>query len=143
MLISVVILMCLAALLACRACQTDHCSHVPYPWTDVQADRTEKGVWVDVWGRRYSFAGGLLPEQITTASEDILAEPIRLKAEADAEPIAWEKAQHFIASNTKDRAVLCSSQNSSDVIANAVYTIEYDGTMKVDLSIFPHLGGAP
>lgn len=117
--------------------------YVPTPWTPVRVDKDEDGVKVSVWGREYSFSNSLMPESITTTGENILSGPIRLVAEADNIPIIWDKAQHFIASESKSSAVVCASQNSTDIIVNAIYTVDYDGAIRIDVSIFPHRDGTP
>jgi len=120
---------------------SDDSDYVPVPWTPVRTDTDGDSLRVSVWGREYIYSNGLLPGKIITVGEDILSGPIRLIAANDSGPIVWDKAQHFVASRSKSSVVVCGSQNSEDVIANAIYTVDYDGAIRIDMSIFPHREG--
>jgi len=62
---------------------------VPAPWTPVKVQRNASGLHLDVWGRRYTVGNTPFFAQIRSQDEDFLAEPMRVSAIVDGEPVEF------------------------------------------------------
>lgn len=112
------------------------------PWTPVRAKTGEAGVEVDVWGRTYRFADALLPTSVATAGGEILAAPIRLAGRENGKPLAWKTGGARLFNRTDAAAVVSGWQTSGGFIANSTTRVEFDGLMRVDLTLMPQKGVA-
>ncbi len=111
---------------------------VPAPWTAVHVQHTPTGTEVGVWGRAYRFSRSALPASIETAKKEILAAPVRLTGEADGQPIAWKEGGHWpLGDATAEQATVCAWQASETLIVNTSTRIEYDGMMRIGLTVMP------
>lgn len=101
---------------------------VPPPWTPVQvaSDR------VEVWGRSYRFGPSPLPEQVVSGGHELLRAPIILAAGANSLSAQSEPGR-------------CTEQVARHLWRGALGAlsvtgqteIEYDGFMRVDLTLTP------
>lgn len=107
------------------------------PWTPLETHDAEGRRTVNVWGRSYGFGAAALPIRITSAATSLLAGPVRLVGQEDGTPIAWAESGNFFLEKEPDRAVLHGWQQSELLVLNTATTIEFDGSMKIDLKIMP------
>lgn len=102
------------------------------PFTPMQTHRTEAGIDVRVWGRRYRFGTGLFPEQIETRGRQILAGPMQVKATVDGEPVRWQ-AQPLKLACAKPHVVEFSRSWHADGVSLTGKVLgEYDGFLRID-----------
>lgn len=104
------------------------------PWTPVATNGTN----VEVWGRRYAFATNALPVSVTALDRELLAAPVRLIVEGDrGKSVVWTKYGNMFYEAKEESATLCAWQESREVTADVVTTVEYDGLMKISLALVP------
>jgi hypothetical protein len=112
-------------------------AEVPDPWTPVTVQQVNGEIRVSVWGREYRFAKQPLPSQITTAGVELLAQPMRLLAFSEKGELAWTQSGCELWERTDEQATLLGWQVNDAVIANFVVRVEFDGLMRVDLTLAP------
>lgn len=111
---------------------------VPVPWSPVQFNNNT----VTVWGRTYSFgSSSLFPTEIAAAGSSILSNPIRLIAKVGGDTVRWEDTRITLKQVTNPKVILETSARSINLEAKTVTSIEYDGMMKVEMTLSP-MGGA-
>ena len=118
-------------------------AHVPAPWTPVtvKTDRTETDV--SVWGRSHRFAEAALPVGISAGGVDLLAAPIRLTAQVDGQPVMWRKGGHWVLESDESQATVCGWQSDGDVAVNTSMRIDYDGLIRIGLTVMPQAKRMP
>jgi len=104
------------------------------PWTPVVAT----GDTVGCWGREYSFAGAMLPAQITAAGEPLLAAPIALTLGRQGQPARLIQQASRV-TESKPTAAWLVGQATADLGGRQVtfrggMTFEYDGLLLVELT---------
>jgi hypothetical protein len=112
-------------------------AEVPDPWTPVTVQQVNGEIRVSVWGREYRFAKQPLPSQITTVGVELLAQPMRLLAFGEKGELAWTQSGCELWEQTDEQATLLGWQVNDAVIANFVMRVEFDGLMRVDLTLAP------
>lgn len=107
---------------------------VPPPWTPVSVE----GTTVKCWGREYRFdAGNPFPVEIVSREKSILAGPITIRGTVENTPLHWSD-YHLTMANKKDSEVtLKAGANSQFLALDAKSTIEFDGMMRIDLTLSP------
>ncbi|MGQ9463723.1 MAG: glycoside hydrolase domain-containing protein [Candidatus Fervidibacter sp.] len=110
---------------------------VPQPWTPVTFQQRDGEIQVGIWGRKYHFAKQPLPSQITTAGVELLAQPMRLAAFGESGELSWVQSGCEIFEHTDKQITLIGWQVNDAVIANFVVRVEFDGLMRVDLTLAP------
>lgn len=124
--------------------RADSTGGVPEPWTPVTVSRDTAGeTGVGVWGRAHRFAAAALPSGIRAGGVDLLAAPIRLVGQADGKPIEWRKGGHWVLEADQTQATVAGWQSSDDVIVNTSTRIEYDGMVRIDLTVVPQYKKSP
>ncbi len=113
------------------------------PWTEVVVQEADNCVDVNILGRKYSFANSPFPTSILTASNEVLASPIRLIGKTNDEPIQWESKGAFIFRHNDAHAIISGWQANKSLIINTSSQIEYDGMMRVDMVVMPQSGVSP
>lgn len=112
------------------------------PWTPLQAD----GTTLRCWGREADFGSAVLPVQITSAGEALLARPVSLSCAVAGQPVAWTGARRQPLAATPTRAEYAGEilgQAGDTRVRLAVRSwAEYDGVMVFSLS-GPELAGLP
>ncbi len=104
---------------------------VPEPFTPIQVD----GQSVHCWGREYRFAASGLPEQIVSRGEELLAGPVTLTT---AQTVEWSGVE--LAGEGRETEV--RARGLSDACEmQCASTVEYDGMIRVDLTITPRAAG--
>jgi len=112
-------------------------AEVPDPWTPVTVQQAKSEIRVGVWGREYRFAQQPLPSQITTAGVELLAQPMRLVAFGEEGALSWTQSGCELWERTDEQATLLGWQVNDAMIANFVVRVEFDGLMRVDLTLAP------
>ena len=118
-------------------------SEVPSPWTPVTITPDAAGTAVGVWGRSHRFATAALPVGIQAGGEELLAAPVRLVGQVDGKPIEWRKGGHWVLAADKAQATICGWQSSEDVAVNTSTRIEYDGMVRIGLTVVPQVKKTP
>lgn len=104
---------------------------VPPPFEPVRVEAQESAVVVRLWGREYRFANGPMPDSVRSLDRELLAEPARVLL--DGAPIAWNRVT---VSEARPDAVRLESRGTRGPLRiAAVVQIEYDGMIRVDLTI--------
>ena len=105
------------------------------PFTDVRAERTEGGVEVSVWGRKYSFGAGPSLAQVESAGAELLAGPVRVIAEAEGKELSWEARPAEALETSAARVSLSQALSGEPLELRAQTVIEYDGLVRTDLRV--------
>ncbi|HOS44604.1 MAG TPA: DUF6067 family protein, partial [Armatimonadota bacterium] len=116
-------------------------THVPPPWTPVQASTEAEAVSLDVVGRTYRLgpqAG--LPTSVQTLGTELLAGPVRLCGRLNGEPIAWTSPYLALLQHDARQATLAGAVETPGVIVSASVKAYYDGVLRFDLAVTPYLG---
>lgn len=103
------------------------------PWTPVRA----QGDTVSIWGREYRFATSPLPAQVVSGGRELLRAPIALRAGnalLEAPPQGALDVRNVAA-----RGRFTGSLGSLSCTARS--SVEYDGFMRVDLTLTPGARG--
>ena len=104
------------------------------PWTPLQAGATQ----FRCWGREIDFGSAVLPVQITSAGEPLLARPISLTAAVAGKPVTWTAQALRPGPSSATRAEwsgeLVGTAGDLPVKLNIRVAAEYDGVLVVDLS---------
>ncbi len=93
-------------------------------------------IQVSVTGRNYDMHGAF-PASVTVDGEEILAAPIRLKAQFDGKDEPWDEPHHVIVSENVDELVYTVQQAAGNAALNARVKIERDGLIWIDLMLVP------
>ena len=105
----------------------------PEPWTPVSV----KGRTVSCWGRNYSYGSSVLPSQIITQSENILAGPVRITAKANGQNLRWERAAFTTLTCDAESAQYVTRAHSDQLSVECRFKTEFDGVTRVDLLLKP------
>lgn len=109
---------------------------VPYPWIEMKVEDEA----VEVWGRKYCFGKGLLPEQITVMGHPILRAPMRVIIKtAGGEFIdssAVESTSEWTKAN-RTRVEGVRVIEGGKVSLKNTFWVEYDGLVWNTLTIEP------
>jgi len=107
----------------------------PYilPWTTPRL----QGKTVKCWGRAYEFKSTLLPSRVVSQNDNILAAPIRLVASVDGSVVEWKDISFESTGADQESVSFVTQAFSSKLSAKCVFTTEFDGTTRVDMSIIP------
>ena len=97
------------------------------PWTPLEVIQGQGSVEVGIWGRRYVFGPNLLPQQIVTKDEQVLAAPITLTGKADGQELAWSEASVKLKKASKTVASLEQIGRNDRATLKINTSIEYDG----------------
>ena len=103
------------------------------PWTPVSVE----GHAVHVWGRVYRFSDLPFPSQITSASQEILAEPIALGGTSAGQPLLWKGRELTVLESSPVRARLRIQAATDSLECNGTVLIEYDGMVRCDFELKP------
>jgi len=120
-------------------------SSVPTPFEPVSIEAADGGpgsppLVVRVWGRRYAFDRGPLPTSIESQGRQLLTSPpgFELALDGNLDALAWN-APAVVQSSSRT-LTLSSTAESDKASVRATTTIEYDGMIRVDMSIEPRSG---
>jgi len=102
------------------------------PWTPLEL----RDGAVRYWNGEVSLAGGL-PAQVTSAGEPLLAAPVRLVADGPAEGGASR-----VTEEKPFRITFAGTGRLGDFSASCETLMEFDGLIRVDLTLTPPDGGA-
>ncbi len=118
-------------------------SAVLAPWTPVTIRQGTADTDVGVCGRSHLFAHAALPVGIKAGGDDLLSAPVRLVGQVDGKPIEWLKGGHWVLDSDKAQATVCGWQSNDDLAVNTSTRIEYDGMMRIGLTVVPQVKKAP
>ncbi|MBI4027761.1 MAG: hypothetical protein HY360_22435 [Verrucomicrobia bacterium] len=106
------------------------------PWTPLQVSGAAD-LSVQCWGRSYELSTGPLPQQIVTAGQSILAEPIQLAGRANGRDIQWNTRPIQIERRSATKVILSQKASDAELELSVHTEIEYDGMIRVDCAIKP------
>lgn len=112
-------------------------ANVPKPWTPIMVHQVGEEVSIGVWGRRYHFSKSPLPSSITTAEADLLAAPMRLVGQTESGEIVWTQSGIQVWERPEEQVTLLGWLSSDAVIANFIVCAEFDGIVRMDLTLAP------
>ena len=107
------------------------------PWTAVTVKQAKAETEVCVWGRSHHFADAALPVGIRAGGEELLAAPIRLVGQADGHPCEWRKGGHWVFGADKAQVTVSGWQSCEELAVNTSTRIEYDGMVRIGLTVVP------
>ncbi len=107
------------------------------PWTAVSAEKKDNSIYVSLWGREYVFRDSIFPTEIKTAGENILAEPIALRAFFEDKEEQLCDTQYFDLEQNEAGCEFGVAQRASNVIFNARVRVEFDGLIRVKFAVIP------
>ena len=111
---------------------------VPHPWTPVRVEKVEGVERVEVTERTYSFASNALPVSVVAAGEELLAAPMRVVvADNDGKEADWTAGGSWLVEKDEESATLACWQESELALVDASVRCEFDGMMRVTLSVTP------
>ncbi len=116
-----------------RGIEALHGDFVLPPFSPLQA-RSEGA---EVWNRFYQLANSGLLEKALIAGEDFFARPMTMSIRANGEQIRFNPADGKLLESWKGRAVYERKMQSAALDLTARTTIEYDGMVRVDLTLLP------
>lgn len=103
---------------------------VPEPWTPVELDNDR----LKVWGREFVLSDGPLPVQIISQGVALFAEAPTLELSMGGETVAWTGGPPSV---TDVRAEWLATGEAEGWTALARSSVEYDGFLRVDLTVTP------
>ena len=103
------------------------------PFENVQADPSG----AKVWNRRYDLADSGLLSKVLIGNESFFSRPMSLEMTVDGRKVSFRPASSKILSDNKGRAVFERTMTSSDVELKTVTTIEFDGMVRIDMTLIP------
>jgi len=103
------------------------------PWTPLAVE----GDAVKPWGRTYRFARSLLPTEVVTRGASVLAGPIALGGRANGKDVVWQPLPDQATSHKPAVVVIGGGAESDSLRLRGTATIEYDGMVRVDLTLAP------
>jgi hypothetical protein len=109
---------------------------VPAPWTPLKVE----GDAVKTWGRSYRFDRTALPSEVLTRGASVLAGPVVIRGQVDGKPLAWKGQPARLTARKPNVASLTGRAESGRLTLIGTTTIEYDGMVRVDLSLTPTKG---
>lgn len=120
---------------------------VPAPWTALVVDRAgaaaaKLSALVRCWGRSYGFSRGPLPAAVSTRGAAVLARPITLTGSVNGRPLDWTSGSCSKRRAAAGQVVLEGTAAGAGLQLRGTALIEYDGMVRVDLSLTPPSGGA-
>jgi hypothetical protein len=113
------------------------------PWTPVTVKRDAAGTEVSVWGRSHTFACAALPSSIKTEGNELLAAPVRLVGQVGGKPLEWRAGGNLVLSEDNAQATVSGWQSCDEVTVNTTTRIEFDGMVRIDLTVMPQYRKAP
>lgn len=106
---------------------------LPAPWTPVEV----KVDTVKCILREYKFDATPFPCSIISAGDELLAAPIRLCGNTDGKPLKFQDEKVKLQSEGDTKAVVTADAESQGLSLKSKTTVEYDGTMLIDITLTP------
>ena len=103
----------------------------PYQPIQVETDT------IRPWGRAYRFGPCLMPAVVETAGASILAGPAALKVVVDGRALEWEGEPPTMTDKRPGRVTLAGRAQCDALDLSGTATVEYDGRIRVDLTLTP------
>ncbi len=116
-----------------RGIEALHGDYVLPPFTPIQA--TEDAI--EVWNRTYKLAASGLLEKAIIAGDDFFARPMSMSISANGEQIHFQEGEAKLLERWQGRAVYERKSHSANLDLSAKTTVEYDGMVRVDLTLSP------
>ena len=109
---------------------------VPQPWSPLKVVQQGSSMVVECLGpRRYTIGSSLFPTHLFTASQEMLAAPIRLNGAINGKPLPSIPAKVEWKRRSAGRVELVSKQSVGNVSLSTESFIEFDGLLWTDLQI--------
>jgi len=112
-------------------------TEVPAPWTPLHSEASA----VEMWGRRYDFAGGCLVSSLRSQGQELLAAPVRLRL--NGQELAATSAPQVHRGRTSALSAEWDLRTDYGVLAVTSHlTVHFDGYCEVALTVAPPPGPA-
>lgn len=121
----------LLSLLVCIVLPGMSSASIIAPWTPPVV----RGHSANCWGRSYAFNKSLLPSEIISQRDNILADSIKLVAVVDGKEIIWNKTAFNFLSADQEAAHYETSASADKISAHCLCSTEFDGMTRVDMEI--------
>lgn len=102
---------------------------VPAPFTPIEFN----GSHVSVWGRAYSVDGDSLLEQVVSSAQPLLEGHVTLLAASEGRTLEIKFGAPLVVSRAPGRLVLKRIGSAPGLTITALYTVEYDGMVWIEL----------
>lgn len=103
------------------------------PFENVQADSNG----AKVWNRRYDLDGSGLLSKVLIGNESFFSRPMSMDITVNSQKVAFRPSGSKMLMNKKGRAVFERTLTSTDLDLKTVTTIEFDGMVRVDMTLIP------
>jgi len=103
------------------------------PWTPMKVS----GRTIEMLGKRLTYRDFALPASITSASAELLAEPMRLLVTAEGAEVKWESRDFRIREHADDHVLLESVWRSPQLTLTVTSQVEYDGFTWNEVTLAP------
>lgn len=87
-------------------------------------------------GRAYAMRGAF-PESITVAGQEILAAPVRLRADFSGREGEWHDLSGHVYEQGAEEALYSAREGTENILLNARVRVEHDGLVWLDMAIIP------
>lgn len=133
----------IASMIGVDALPARAASGVPSPWSPVRIDSSQGRIDVGVWGRSHRFGDRALPASIKAGGDDLLGGPVRLVGQVDGKEIQWKRGGNLVFGAEDAEATLSGWQAGDELIVNTTTRVEFDGLMRIDLTVLPQRKVSP
>ena len=106
-------------------------------WTPVSENHTQAAITAEVWNRRITLDRSVLPTSIQVGGRELLHGPITLNADFSGKTGEWGAHRVIATEQTPERVRYSVAQSTENLIVNADVSLEFDGFLRVDLSLIP------
>lgn len=105
---------------------------VPAPWTPLKVE----GDTIQIWGRKYGFAGGFLFSSLRSQSTEMLASPPILRV--DGRPLVAETPARAVRISQDDMAaVISKNADFGSLRVNSMIKTHFDGYCEIAMTLAP------
>ncbi len=109
---------------------------VPAPWTPLVVAHGG----ISCWNRTYDFGNSAFPKQITVGGVKLLTGPIELRGTSNGRALHWNNSVSARTHTGQSSVTFSTSAHSPDVNLSTVTTCDFDGFMRVDVTLSPRRG---
>lgn len=110
--------------------------NVPAPWTPLVVSSGAIGCW----NRNYNFGNSAFPTQITIGGANLLTGPIELRGNSSGQNFNWKNSVSSVTQTGQSKVTYSTTAHSAGIDMSVVKTVEFDGFMRIDVTLSPDCG---